>query len=160
MTRPLPVESCGPEAAQALSDLHVKCFSPPDAWSAADIGGLMALPGCRGWIVQEAQGLIGMLLVRQAADEAEILTLCVLPSRRKQGVARTLLLTMIENLRIAGVCKIFLEVRCGNLSAQRVYEGLDFRNCGVRVNYYKDGGNALLMRRLLSSSHENKSPKA
>ena len=56
----------------------------------------------------------GFVVVRAAADEAEILTLAVRPGARGKGLGRALLQAAIDKARALGAATVFLEVGADN----------------------------------------------
>ncbi len=123
-----------------LAALHAESF--PDApWSARAFGELLALPGTAGLLAAQAPAdagtPLGFLLWRVAADEAEVLTLCVRPTARRRGVARHLLRTAREPMRAAGARRLFLEVAEDNAPARALYRAMGFREIGRRPAYYQ-----------------------
>src|SRR3954451_12679748 len=70
-----------------IASLHARCFS--DAWSAREFQNLLATGNVFCLVVgqDEPQGFV---LIRTAADEAEILSIAVAPQARRQGIARAL----------------------------------------------------------------------
>ncbi len=91
--------------------------------------------------------VVGYITGRWASDEAEIVNLAVHPDARRRGIARKLLLNLLDNLERKGVKKAFLEVRENNVAAIRLYEALGFKRVGLRKGYYVDTGeDALIMR--------------
>lgn len=100
-----------------------------------------ALPGVRprGPIV----GYGGFWII---IDEAHISTLAVAPARRRKGIAELLLLRMIQQALQRGATVMTLEVRVGNLPAQRLYDKYGFTVQGRRPRYYSDNAeDALIM---------------
>jgi ribosomal-protein-alanine N-acetyltransferase len=93
----------------------------------------------------------GMILVRVAADEAEILTLGVAPKARRAGLGRALLDAACEAARAAGAARLFLEVAATNQAARALYDAAGFAQIGRRRRYYADGTDALMMSRPLTS---------
>jgi ribosomal-protein-alanine N-acetyltransferase len=91
--------------------------------------------------------LSGYACFRLGGGEAELLRIAVAPAERGRGIARRLLAAGLERLRAAGVASCFLEVRPGNASALAVYRALGFELCGRRRSYYRDGTDALVLRR-------------
>ena len=88
------------------------------------------------------QTVQGFLIVRSAGDEAEILTLAVDPSHRRQGLARALLAAAIDSLRKAGAKRLFLEVDEANEPARGLYQSLGAVAVGRRPRYYEHGADA------------------
>jgi ribosomal-protein-alanine N-acetyltransferase len=86
--------------------------------------------------------IIGALLSRQAAGEAEILTVVVRPSERGLGVGRALLRHHLERLAELGVREVFLEVAEDNAVACQLYMTAGFVEVGRRKAYYARPGEA------------------
>ena len=47
--------------------------------------------------------------------------------------------------------KLFLEVSHTNFTAEKFYSRFDFSTVGIRKNYYKDGSNALLKEKKITT---------
>jgi ribosomal-protein-alanine N-acetyltransferase len=92
------------------------------------------------------QRVVGMVVVWLVVDEAHIATIAVHPDYRGQGIAQDLLCAaLIESIE-KGMHKATLEVRAGNLAAQRLYHRFRFELAGVRPRYYRDNfEDALIM---------------
>ncbi|WP_082767256.1 GNAT family N-acetyltransferase [Bosea sp. PAMC 26642] len=92
----------------------------------------------------------GFVMSRQAADEAEILSIVVAQTRRGNGLGRDLLAVHLGRLAGSGVVHVYLEVEAGNLAAERLYRHFGFSEVGRRKGYYlkADGsrGEAVTMR--------------
>jgi ribosomal-protein-alanine N-acetyltransferase len=128
--------------AAVCAAIHLDAFPPIDAWNAQAFAELLAGPGVHGLI--DARG--GLVLVRQVADEAEILTLATAPALRRQGVARQLLAAALDWARVQGARTVFLEVSEANVPARALYAAAGFVGCGRRPRYYTDGSDALVLR--------------
>ena len=124
------------EHAEILGTLHGTGFSDP--WSSEEFATLLGQPGVAAWISESTEPN-GFILVRAAADEAEILTLTVLPERRKTGIGALLLRTACEVLRASGTKQIFLEVSAKNAAAIALYQTAGFAQRGMRPAYYGGG---------------------
>jgi tRNA threonylcarbamoyl adenosine modification protein YeaZ/ribosomal-protein-alanine acetyltransferase len=70
-------------------------------------------------------------------DELHINSLAVDPARRRRGLARRLLRTVLSEAIESGARSATLEVRRSNEAARALYEGLGFRVDGVRRDYYQ-----------------------
>lgn len=135
----------GPPHAEVLAAMHHICFREP--WSAPSMASTLAMPGVAGLIAEDqARGPAGMVLWRVAADEAEILTLLVLPPWRRAGLGRRLMAEALAAAVAQGATAMFLEVAAPNDAAQALYRGLGFTSVGVRKGYY-GGTDAVAMRR-------------
>jgi ribosomal-protein-alanine N-acetyltransferase len=126
-----------------LAALHARAFV--EAWSAEAISDLLGSPGVRAFA---AAG--GFILVRTVADEAEILTLAVVPEARRAGVGRALVSAASDVAREQGASRLHLEVSKENAAARALYAGLGFREIGRRTRYYADGADALMLSRALA----------
>jgi ribosomal-protein-alanine N-acetyltransferase len=84
--------------------------------------------------------LVGFVISRLAAGEAEILSIAVAESHRGRGLARKLLDVHLRRLAAYGIASVFLEVDERNIAARRLYAALGFREVGRRESYYVDAG--------------------
>lgn len=131
--------------ARALSRLHASAFPLAGrSWGAGEFHGLLASPGVSGHRAVRASALgrpepRGFVLVRTAADEAEVLTLAVHPSWQGRGIGRSLMNAAIRDLYAARVARLHLEVDEGNAPAIALYDRLGFRRVGTRKAYYAGG---------------------
>lgn len=125
-----------------LAEIHAEAFDAP--WDATALAGLLDSPGV--FAVAEDDGFI---LCRVAADEAEILTLAVRPSARRNGLGARLTAEAARRAASAGATRLFLEVAEDNAAARALYDRAGFRAAGRRPAYYArpDGGrvDALLL---------------
>jgi [ribosomal protein S18]-alanine N-acetyltransferase len=123
------------------SALHAESFIPlgERAWTRQDLAELVALPGVAGLLLQIDGHDAGLAVCQVAADEAELLTLAVRPTDRRQGAARHLLAAVIDHVRKAGARALFLEVGVDNPGALSLYESQGFRAVGERRAYYERG---------------------
>ncbi|MEQ9449930.1 MAG: ribosomal protein S18-alanine N-acetyltransferase, partial [Rhodospirillaceae bacterium] len=119
-----------------LHALHRAAFDRP--WHEKDFAKLLGQPGVAGWIYSDTEPA-GFVLVRAAADEAEILTLAVRPDRRRRGIAERLIKTACATLKDAGGLQLFLEVDNGNTAAVALYRKMGFARTGTRSGYYAAG---------------------
>jgi len=73
----------------------------------------------------------------------------VAPSKRNKGIGRDLIEAACEELKANGVTVLYLEVESGNAPAVHLYEKMGFAVYNTRKDYYGQGFDALLMRKLL-----------
>ena len=139
------VIKAGPLHATALSAIHARAFPQDECWNERIIAGQLSQPGVFGLI--DARG--GMLLARLAADEAEVLTVAVVPERRQQGLGAALLSRAADEARLRGAERIFLEVSTRNPAARGLYQQLGYQQIGRRKAYYADGSDALVLSKVL-----------
>ena len=131
-------EPLTPHHASLLAVLHKDAFA--DVWDAHAFAGLLAHPGAFGFIaLSDKKDPAGFILLRMAADEAEIITMAVLPAHKRQGIARALLDHARTDASARGVVSLFLEVGETNAAARALYEKAGFVLTGQRPGYYKKG---------------------
>lgn len=126
----------------AAEALHRVCF-PADwdqPWSRQSFAEMLAMPGTFGLMARDAQNaVLGLVVVRTAADEAEILTIAVEPQARRQGLGAALIAAARTEARSRGARKLHLEVAEDNFAARKLYAGLGFETVGKRAGYYGRG---------------------
>jgi [ribosomal protein S18]-alanine N-acetyltransferase len=146
----MPVETAvtraGPHDALSMAAIHRSCFAK--GWDEAAMARFLASPEalCLIGSVADSSGgrMGGLLIARKAADEAEILTLCVAPACRNAGLGRALLEAAVTALREAGAKTVFLEVEEGNEAALKLYRSLSAVPVGRRERYYESGADATI----------------
>lgn len=143
------MEAAAAEHAPALALIHAAAFPPGARWGADAFWIQLGLPGAFGFIdvLEDGQGGShgGFVLARVAADEAEILTLAVMPAARRQGLGRALMQTAIDTAAAHGAMAMLLEVAESNAVARALYACLGFTLVGRRPRYY-GAEDALVMR--------------
>jgi ribosomal-protein-alanine N-acetyltransferase len=124
--------------AAAMAAIHAQAF-PDDPWNELSFSRLLGQPGVAGFIDERG----GILLLRCAADEAEILTIGVATPRL--GIGSRLMNTAIAHAQTQHAATLHLEVAASNAAGCAFYESLGFTQTGRRRNYYRNGTDALLL---------------
>lgn len=145
----MSIQQVGPAYAAVLAAIHGAAF-PEAPWGAEAFHVQLEMHGVIGLL----DGRGGLILLRLAADEAEILTLGVIPRLRRQGVAAGLLKEGLKRLRALGARTIFLEVEVNNTAARALYTRSGFHEVGRRRHYYANGDDALVLRASLDAAEE------
>jgi ribosomal-protein-alanine N-acetyltransferase len=102
----------------------------------------------RGEIVGFAVGRM-----HPAEGVAELESVAVAKSVRREGIGRALCAAVLEWCRRNGAASVMLEVRSGSTGAVALYFGLGFAQAGRRPRYYRDPeDDALLLRLALMPS--------
>jgi ribosomal-protein-alanine N-acetyltransferase len=137
----------GPRDARALAVLHGASFHR--GWSDGEFEQLLMERNVVAHRATVGRKVVGFILSRVAADEAEILSVAVASSWRGRGLARRLLDLNLRRLVGLGTQAVFLEVHEGNVPARRLYQRAGFRDVGRREGYYPEGkgATALILRR-------------
>ena len=95
--------------------------------------------------------LIGICVFHVVLDEAQINYFVLNQKFRKKGFGSYLMNYLIRECEKLNVKKLFLEVSQKNIIADKFYRKFDFFTVGIRKNYYKDGSNALLKEKKLTT---------
>jgi [ribosomal protein S18]-alanine N-acetyltransferase len=133
--------------ARVAADLHAVM---PEPWTEKDWAGFLADPLVVALGTEEDAELVGAILVRVVADEAEVLTNVVAERARGRGIGRDLLDSGLEEAVRRGAATAFLEVAVDNSTAIALYRRAGFVEIGRRRGYYRRAGgaiDAILMRR-------------
>ncbi len=140
--------------AAAASAIHAEGFAAP--WASVEIERLANDDAVIGDTAREGKPggrVLGFVLSRKAADEAEILTIATARAARGRGIGKGLLSRHLARLAAAGVRTLFLEVEETNAAARALYAQAGFEQVGRRTAYYAkpDGSraDALVLKRPL-----------
>jgi ribosomal-protein-alanine N-acetyltransferase len=134
-----------PGDAAAITAVHAVSFQR--GWGEEEISRLLLDRAVVAHCAKIGGALVGFILSRMAADEAEILSVAIAPARRGRGLARPLLDLHLRRLAGLGAQTVFLEVDEHNIPACRLYHRANFHEVGRRQGYYQGGAAALVLRR-------------
>lgn len=129
-----------------VAQLEAICFSDP--WSersvASELNNKLAF-----WLVAEEDGRVaGYVGSQTVIDESDVMNVAVHPDFRRQGIAETLMVQLVDALKEMGSHCLTLEVRASNDPAIALYEKLGFEEVGRRKNYYRNPKeDALILRK-------------
>jgi [ribosomal protein S18]-alanine N-acetyltransferase len=122
--------------AGTLSLLHTSCFSE-DPWDVQTIAGIMKMAGFFGRIAWKKGQPIGFVLALDLGAEWEIVSLGVLPERRRSGCGSALLASACREALLRRSRSVVLEVAEDNIAARALYAARGFTSVGRRPNYYR-----------------------
>ena len=129
-----------------VAALEKMCFCDP--WSENSVASELENPLSRWLVAVEGEQVLGYVGSQTVLDESDMMNLAVDPAFRRRGIARALVLALIEELRKMGSRQLTLEVRASNESAQALYAQLGFERVGRRKNYYLNPReDALILRK-------------
>ena len=134
-----------PSDAAAIAALHKASFQR--GWGEDEVYRLLVESSVMAHRTMSGGIMIGFILSRLAAGEAEILSIAIAPARRGRGYARPLLDLHLRRLAGLGVRSVFLEVDEHNTAARALYRRAGFYDVGRRQSYYQTGASALVLRR-------------
>ena len=95
--------------------------------------------------------IVGICVLHVVVDEAQINFFVVDPKFRKRGFGSYLMRYLIKYSEKSNLKKLILEVSNRNLTAENFYSRFDFFTAGIRKNYYKDGSDAILKEKKLTT---------
>ena len=122
-----------------------------EAWNRRQVSDALLQPATRYCLLNSSGSFCtndqmvtaGFTLSRFLLDEEELLLFAIAPEFRGRGFGRKLLEHCIEQARLRGVRRMFLEMRKNN-PAGVLYAAMGFRVVGVRPQYYRlHGGERL-----------------
>jgi ribosomal-protein-alanine N-acetyltransferase len=140
-----------------MTPTHVDALMPherdmfgTEAWSERSYREEIADARNRYYVAVEGPDgvLLGWAGVLVIAGTADVLTVGVVPSARRRGLARRMLASLYAEAARRGANEIFLDVRVDNESAIALYRNEGFAELGRRRGYYDAGRvDSLVMRR-------------
>ncbi len=95
--------------------------------------------------------VIGICVFHVVLDEAQINFFVINQKYRKKGFGSHLMNYLIEQCQKLKINKLFLEVSQTNVIAEKFYSSFEFSTVGVRKKYYKDGSDALIKEKILTT---------
>lgn len=112
----------------------------PEAFVVAEIGGRHV-----GYIMCKIEYGFSSFRKLGFVKKGHVVSIAVLDECRGQGIGRALAEEAVKGVRSKKCDEFYLEVRCSNTDAVRLYENLGFVIRQQLNAYYKDGEDAYLM---------------
>ena len=134
-----------PSDASAIAVIHGASFQR--GWGEDEIYRLLMEKNVVAHRAVSGRKVIGFIVSRLAAGEAEILSVAIAPAWRSRKLSRPLLDLHLRRLAGLGTRTVFLEVSENNAPATKLYRRAGFREVGRRKGYYDGGATALVLRR-------------
>ena len=127
-----------------VAELEKICFRTP--WSYNSLLGELSNAVAFYIVAVEDDTVVGYAGTWIMLDESHMTNIAVDPEYRNRGIARNMILKLMQEALRRGAERMTLEVRENNHTAQRLYASLDFAYAGTRKHYYTDTGeNALIL---------------
>lgn len=92
--------------------------------------------GYEAQVLVAEETILGYFVAMQGVDEVHLLNITVAPEHQSQGWGRLMLDALALWARGQQAQWLWLEVRAGNVRAQRIYERHGYRRVGERKGYY------------------------
>ncbi len=120
-------------------------------WSKKQWSNEFKKEGIKVYGLSLANLVIGICVFHLVLDEAQINYFVVNQKFRKKGFGSYLMSYLIKQCEKLNINKLFLEVSHKNVIAEKFYSRFDFSTVGIRRNYYKDGSDALLKEKKITT---------
>lgn len=117
-----------------LHELEKASFSEP--WSKMTFIKELENPNAYYIIAQKDGVLVGYAGMWTIFEEGHITNIAVEKQHRGTGIGKMLVKALVEKAKDLNLIGLTLEVRQGNIAAQRLYESFGFYSVGNRKNYY------------------------
>ena len=131
----------------AVAEIEKACF-PNDFWSYEMLLSSFNQDNFVGVVCEECGIVVGYAMANFCIDEADVLNVAVLDNYRCKGIGNSLISNLLNELKLKGVSKVFLEVRSKNVNAINLYFKNGFTKISVRKNYYGDDDALILTKEL------------
>jgi ribosomal-protein-alanine N-acetyltransferase len=133
--------------------IETRSFAAP--WTKGLFEETLSSPIYANFVMERENATIGYIILYVVADEAHIMNLAVHPDHRRKGYGARLISHAIGYCAKGLVLECFLEVREGNIGAQKLYREYGFRVIGKRKRYYSETNeDALVMQLSLNAERE------
>jgi len=137
-----------------LCEIEKECFTS-EAFTREQIGYLLRAPMGVSLIAEMGHEIVGFIvgLIQEYGNMriGHIFTVDVLTKHRRRGVASRLLDDLEQIFRERRVQISHLEVRAGNLAAQKLYRKHGYTDVGVLKNYYGRGIHGIQLKKNLNA---------
>jgi ribosomal-protein-alanine N-acetyltransferase len=124
-----------PGDVPGVYEIEKRTFS--EAWSPESFLDALSREDTLYLVAEETSEILGYCGLWQSLEEGEIPGVAVGEGHRRKGVATALLQELFRLGAQRGITAYTLEVRTGNLGAQRLYEKLGFCSVGIRPGFYR-----------------------
>lgn len=131
--------------------LNLRCFKNGENYNKSTFTYLFNEPNSLSYRATAESGeMTGFIFVMINPDgAAHITTIGVAPEHRRRGLAERLLKHTEDALKAKGISTVVLEVRVGNMAAQKLYSGAGYAVTQRMSNYYNNGEDGYLMMKSL-----------
>lgn len=127
-----------------------KALFPADAWPLDMFFGELDQKETRNyWVVLDAGKIVAYCGLMCVLPLADVQTIAVAPDYEGRGIGTHLLRLMIDTAIGRSATDLLLEVREDNPRARELYERHGFDAIHRRARYYRDGVDAVIMRKVL-----------
>ena len=126
-------------------------FNTISLWSKKQWANELKKEGIKVFGILLADLVVGICVFQVVLDEAQISYFVIDKKFRKKGFGSYLMSYLIKQCEKLNISKLFLEVSERNVIAEKFYSRFKFFTVGIRKNYYKNGSDALLKEKKLTT---------
>ena len=137
---------------ETLYQIDQKCYERDLAYSKPELQSYLCLPGGDCVIAEIAGQIAGFLITAHEDTFGYIVTIDVLESHRRHGVATRMLAEAERRLLAAGATEIELETATDNAAAIAFWQKHGYRIRGTKKDYYPNGRDAWHMTKSLEEA--------
>ena len=136
------------EDLNGIAVLENECFSQ-DPWNMQMLAESFLSPHFVGVLMEEDGAVTAYGGIGVVEDEAELQLIATAEMYRRCGRGKLILARLEEEAKSRGAKTMFLEVRVSNSSALMMYLKDGFQGIYTRPRYYRDGEDAVVMKKEL-----------
>ncbi|CAN5303091.1 N/A [soil metagenome] len=126
--------------------LNLRCFKEGENYTKHTFSYLLNEPNCLSYqLITPHRQMVGFIFVMVENGVGHITTIGIAPEHRRRGLAQRLLDHVENALRNRQISTVSLEVRVGNLTAQKLYHQLEYLTVQRLLKYYNNGEDGFLM---------------
>jgi len=122
---------------EPIMEIEQAAYTHP--WSIGNFKDCMTT-GYHCWVIEQDNHLIGYVVFSVGANESHLLNICLTPATQGQGIATTVMKTVMKKAKSQQADCMFLEVRDSNVLAIKRYDVIGFHEIGHRTGYYPAKG--------------------
>ena len=143
----------------AIMELEKASFGN-DSWSRPTMRAELMAPHTYYLVAHKEEQILGYagLSKVESSSSADIQTIAVSDSHRREGIGRELMQALIEQASKLTATEVYLEVREDKPAPQKLYEQLGFERIDRRENYYQPDGVAAIVMRLTIPTNVKSEP--
>jgi ribosomal-protein-alanine acetyltransferase len=137
-----------PASADDVAAVHAleRDLFGADAWSEASVRAELTGPRRTAVVACDGRELVGYAVAAEVGDAVDLQRVAVRPEHRRRGLAHALLTAALD-----GAPRVLLEVAAGNTGALALYAAEGFTEIARRRRYYRDGSDAVVLKRELGA---------
>lgn len=154
-----------PAREQDFETLHAidqACYPPSIAYTRGELRWYLSLPGAECIVAeltaraagasQARRSVAGFVISVSRGAHGHVVTMDVLETHRRKGVASALLQRVESKMKRSGIQEVWLETAMNNEAAIAFWGKHGYRTHGLLANYYPNGVDAYAMSKRLESA--------